>query len=245
MSRIDFQTMGERVVLAGAERYHMRHVCAQMLSIPFNLDDPVADASSWQHPVTKLLPADSYLRRVYGQAQTAYLRTIGAGFDALRLNGEDVPFSDIARNTASQIGGSPMRLLARIDGQCEIYCWVNEEDRSWLSSIIKEGLMTGLYRSAVGWENVIELLDGRSPGPVVCSYSGSRGFPNEVLVGMSAQRWDRISHKEQWRIGIAKLHQLESGVKYGLQLRPDNWHRYIFGAGYSGFHVMELALGME
>lgn len=88
-------------------------------------------------------------------------------------------------NTALRVGNDPLKLAARLEGQCEVHAWVDGPNRAWLAGIIDEGLAAGLFRGRTGpddefpqgWEDVVALLRARDDEPVVTSYSIEDGFP--------------------------------------------------------------------
>jgi hypothetical protein len=168
--------------------------------------------------------------------------------------GRSISVSSCALNTLLATGSDPMKLAARLHGQCELHCWVDGRNRHWLADIMAEGRASGIFRANAGWEETIRLLKGRDTEPVVTSYSVGDGFPNAGLAvdaGMwsppgdpddEERDWDAwydLPPDEQWEVCMKALRKTAGG----LELRPDHWTypAYHFVSPITAFHVAEVA----
>jgi hypothetical protein len=137
------------------------------------------------------------------------------GGEFLQWKGRDIdPFS-VCLNTALRYGSDPVRLAARIHGQCEIHAWVDGKNRAWLADLMQQGLDERVFRPGLwyvdrvadgpaigqgdrkwsdqGWGEVMALLRSRDDGPVVMSYSVCDQFPNR-----EAATWQPPPMPEGW-----------------------------------------------
>lgn len=153
-------------------------------------------------------------------------------------------------NTAMRVGSRPVKLLARMHAQCEIHMWVDGPNREWLATIIAEGLRDGIMRGSMGWESVVEMLrDG--DGPVVTSYSVCEPFPNPTAADWSPPEdedgdedwdaWYEIDQDTRWDMAMQVLRDRTGG----LELKPENFDVYSFGAGLTAFDLRERLLPLE
>jgi hypothetical protein len=145
-------------------------------------------------------------------------------------------------NTCLRVGSGPLRLLTRLHAQCEIHAWVDDPNKEWLAEIVDEGLRDGLMRKDSGWESVSEMLR-RVKGPVVTSYSVCESFPNAHVADWSPpihdeggedeelewDAWYDIDDADRWALAMKGLRASSSG----LELKPDNFDVFGFGAGLS------------
>jgi hypothetical protein len=161
-------------------------------------------------------------------------------------NGHELPMFDLALNTALFSGSDPVKLLARLHAQCEIHCYVTAENRNWLAQIMKEGRRYNIMRADQGWEDVIKFVENPTIGePVVCSYSVCDEFPNLGSIpedhpwSKNTDAFYDADEEEKWEVCWKHLHE----TRPDLELRPDNWNKFYFGNGLSGFDLHELAEG--
>jgi len=191
----------------------------------------------------------------FRQSAETYLR-IHMGDQGLifkNSKGESVPVTIFVLhlNSALAMGNDVTKLLARLHGQCEIHCYVEGPNRTWLAGIIERGRKTNVLRPDMGWEDVAELLRSRDDCPVVCSYSVCEPFPNLAMLpedhwmrekvknerfSWDEPRFDAVSHEERWEEGMKVLRKM-SGEGAKLELKPDDWDDYVFDKGVSGFDV--------
>ena len=230
-----------------ARRHRAGSLCTDLMLAPFGDLDFSKD---WILP---LLPEDCFALQspVFSQG----MRTYVAGFDAeFVIDGNGIEAWIVSLNTAWVIGSDPVRLFARLHGQCEIHCWVDGPNREWLAGIIHEGLNTQIYQKDHGWESVIELLESRDDGPVVCSYSVCDSFPSIGLLPKDhpLSLWEcededideiydkfyELPTEEVWSECMKAL-RAES---HGLEMKPDNWESFRFGHNETAFSLRRTAL---
>lgn len=139
-------------------------------------------------------------------------------------------------NNAIRYGSDAVILAARLHAQCEIHCYVNDQNKLWLARLVETALEVGIFRrhitpkgadgkpagppSSSGYGELLKLLtDTRIRGPVVCSYSVCESFPWSYRESGekkedSGKLWDRAVkrlRKDPW-----------------LELRPTLWSAYRF-----------------
>jgi hypothetical protein len=193
MGRIYFHTEHEGTVhVAGHERAHLgvQNRQVAMACIP----DDRARVLAHVRP-------DHWLHTCGGGTWPAWLKTALGSFDdsVFVHQGQPVAMLDLVLNTVLAVGGDPMCLIARIDGQCELHAYVEGPNREWMADLIQTGLDRGLLRHTVGgtdraglplvpwpvgWAEVIQLLRNRDDQPVVTSYAVTDWFPAERVAMM-------------------------------------------------------------
>lgn len=156
-------------------------------------------------------------------------------------------------NTAIVLGSDPVRLAARLHGQCEIHAYVLGPNRAWLADIIDQGLELNIFRKhhpankdyGTGWDKVAEFLRDNDEEEVVTSYSVCDSFPDQTLVkdteevlrikadyvgkhGSLEDWFYDLDDETQWRLAWDSLKQDET-----LELNPDNWSTYHYGSNWN------------
>lgn len=239
VSRIYFQSKDAEAEVSGTERAHMG-VLITDLATAILMSGTAVTADR----VRRLLPLETYMDRVADRDFAHELRCYLGGGQPLLWRGEKVDPFVMALDTALALGGDPLRLYARIHGQCEIHGYVEEANRRWLAGIIREGLSIGLFRSGKegrrsGWEDVIALLENADGGPVVTDFSVSESFPGPEVAGVADENaWDSLSDEEQWDLAIAGLRRV-AGDR-GLEWTPDGWADFRFGR-VTAFDLLEAS----
>ncbi|MER8119099.1 hypothetical protein [Streptomyces sp. NPDC094031] len=207
--------------------------------------DPAAGALA----LYDLLPRDHELREVVPGRHVSPRHWLSGYARALQNVIFDDPIVDhrghqvrpltLTLNTAMDAGPDPLRLAARLMGQCELNTWVDGPHRSWLADVVAEGLAKSHFRKACGWEDVESFLRERDDHPVVVSASES--FPtrfNAHLQGADGkdldedeaeQRWEALTTAVQWAHGMTDLRSRASDL---LEMTPD-WADYRFGSALS------------
>lgn len=234
MGKVYFHSPSEKVLLQGSER----HYAGQIVN---RLACAVLPPDSLQNSILHLLPPDCYLRgsRQIGHFKEHFPTWMQFGDGNFHLPaGERVSAFVVSLNTAIVLGSRPVKLLARIHGQCEIHAWVDGPNRAWLADIIEEGRKSGILRADRGWEGVVELLHQRDDEAVVTSYSVCEQFPSppesweyrdedeeEGYFGPDGQMWHAMNHEEQWKAAMGELRE-RSG---NLELEPDGFDDFWFG----------------
>ncbi|WP_160051070.1 hypothetical protein [Nocardiopsis sp. FR26] len=246
MSRVTFTSPSGEAVLRGAERARASHIVrsltAGLLECRWSYD-----VQHWQ----SLLVPGHYLH--YEDPDTwriAFPIAFGQDNALLQYRGRTLSTLDLALNTAMAVGSDPVKFLARLHAQCELYGWVDGPHRAWLADIIDRGRAEGLYRDGMGWEDVSALLRARDDEPVVMYDSVGEGFPHHMVGdwmppwpdgvprdwealtpdqqterGQRQDAWTELDRDEQWRISMAGLRE-RTGM---LELHPDTWENYRFG----------------
>lgn len=245
MARMYFHSEHGEAEVRGSERAWGGMLADHTLQMI--LLDSVLDESRVLGAMKKVLKTE----KSYGFENIKNLKTllsVGAmmGDTHFVIDGERVDLWDTALNTALVYGSNPVRLLARLHGQCEIWAWVDGSNRAWLAGIIREGRESGIMRAEAGWESVIDLLLSRDDGPVVTSYSVTDQFPclemaihggyevSETEDGdMDTDEWWELPHSQRWELAMVGLKS-----KRLMEMTPDNWESYRFGAGYTAFDVL-------
>lgn len=204
--------------LSGAERAHMGVVINGLFVSLFNLDGIRS-----REEVLRMIPPGHYLHQT-SEDRFAYSAAL-----ALRVNmdlelvtpdGNRVDAWECALNTALVLGSDPLKLFARLHGQCEIHAYVEGTNRKWLAGIIRDGLSIGLMRDGMGWDAVIALLEASDAGPVVTDYSVCESFPNASAAAYAKdEEFDSLPADEKWRLALAGLRERN---KAGcLEMRPN------------------------
>lgn len=186
------------------------------------------------------------------RARDLMMRLGYSGFSnriTFRIDGHSIPAWYLSLNTAIAAGGPPLQFAARFHAQCEMHAWVDGPNRKWLAGIIRQGRALGMYRPNLGWESVIDLLEGPSRGPVVLSSSFTEGFPSRDLakgyeysgdVPPDKDRWYKLSDTQRWRLAMKGLRESNDG----LEMHPDTWDDFWFGETdrrYTAFDVVRAA----
>ncbi len=144
------------------------------------------------------------------------------------LDGTPLDGFSLLLNTALATGNDAVCLAARIHAQCEIHCYVDWPNRSWMAGLIERGRETGLYRSGAGWEDLVTLLRNRERGPVVASYSVTDSFPYcpeswPVPVDEDGEpdydTWYELPDDERWALAWADI---SSNPDKQRELHPGN-----------------------
>jgi hypothetical protein len=232
MSRIYFHSPSDEAELRGSERAWMGVFCNDLMVAA--LGGMRYRNSEW---LKELLPADCYVRRSPDFEES--LRLFMTSFEGkLIVEGEEIDTFTLALNTAWVVGNDPVRLMARLHGQCEVHCWVAGNNRNWLAQIMKAGLASGLYRKQQGWEAVIDFLSSRADEPVVCSYSVCESFPNfgclpenHPLRTTDDEAFYELPDDERWALCFKGLQEHGSG----LELDPHKWDKFFFNRGHNVF----------
>lgn len=190
MSRIYFHTQhGKDVEVYGTERAYMGVLCRSVAAGVFSM-------LRWEDQLA-LLPANHYVRQseavrtglgIAIEVERAFSQMLGGFIDDKFADGTEI-FGTVL-NTCLAIGNDPLRLAAKLHGQCEIHAYVEPQDAAWVADIIERGLGAGVFREGSaefpsGWRAVIDLLRSTTE-PVVTSYSVCESFPNAWVADWEA-----------------------------------------------------------
>lgn len=234
MSRIYFHTQDEDAEIHGSERHYFASLCAEMTYAV--LRRHTEDSEEAPALLRRAFHHDHYMLSVRGGVFADRFRTHLIVSDApLLLGDQEVSIFSLVLNTALRLGSDPVRLAARLHGQCEIHAYVEGANRAWLADIIEQGRQFELYRSGQGWEDVVALLRRDATSPVVTSYSVCEQFPNAGIANWSPpldedgekdwDAWYGLSDQTRWEMALAGLRARRGG----LELKPDDWSNFSFG----------------
>lgn len=237
MSRIYFHTPEARAEIYGSERAYMSRLIRQLFQACLNIP-------SYPKPIDRffnLIPDDSYLKNHWEMIERDWLKFeyyLGLWMSSLTsevhfsAGGERIKVWPAQLDTAILVGTDPIKLAARLDGQCEIHCYCEAENREWLAQIIESGLNASIYRREQGWESVIELLRNGCNSPVVTSYSICDAFPGCTIDDI--EEWESLTDEEQWELSMEELRRDPF-----MELTPTNWDKYYF-SGWDAFKINQL-----
>lgn len=206
------------------------------------------------HVLRNILSPSHYAAKETGRQFSHLLSTalrVGMDSEILVVDGKAVNVFSASLNTAVVMGSDPIILSARLHGQCEIHTYVEGANRAWLADIVERGRKSGVFRSDMGWESVIEHLRERDDEPVVTSYSVCYQFPNASAAGWKPDKvneegdgdWDAyydLPNDERWRMGMEALR-----AKPYMEMRPDHWSNYYFNDGTTGFSLLAKAIEID
>lgn len=267
MSRVYFNSPSGTAELLGSERAHLCNVVDNIATGALHLDGSTAHARLLPliHPGNWMAREDTTSLGwgiTWGHRYALAFRSLDEYPPLIQLDGEPVSTLSLRLNTACVLGNDAVRLAARIDGQCNIHCWVDGPNRPWLAAIVQQGLDAGIFRKGFwyqpepgaerawqssGWPEVLALLQARDDEPVVLSYSGGVDFPDSSIGGWMLQcpdgvdvddhadAWYELPAAEQWRISMAGLREREA---QRLELKPDDWQAYRFSHCLSVLDLM-------
>lgn len=247
MSYIQFQDQHGSATLRGVERFRLLSLVQDSTAALLRGQRP-AELATRLHD---LLPDDHELRfasaprgRQTGPWLQAYSAAARSIFNdpLVRYRGHQLAQMTMQLNTAMAVGTEPVRLAARLHGQCEINCWVDGPHRTWLADVVEGGLEDGSFRAGLGWESIADLLRQRDDQPVVTSFSdhfptfwsvpttqvGAPDAEDDELI----QTWESLPAEERWRLALQELQVRTADAE--LDIRPA-WTSYRYGHTLS-FH---------
>jgi hypothetical protein len=257
MSGIYFHSLDGETRVRGNERAMFGCYCSDLMLLA--LKWVIVDTVKCPSPLRKVLPADSYVLGRHPEPVVEYdwqpsgfkddvelwLKVPYSRTNKLVLGDKEVEPFAMSLNTALVVGSDPVKLGARLHGQCELHAYIEGENRPWMAAIVQDGLSSGFLRDDMGWESVIDLLQAGADHPVVTSYSVCEQFPNwgfaddfEAWDDDDAERIDAL--REQWwglpsevQWGQAMPNLRESGG--GLEMKPENWESFYFHNGINAY----------
>lgn len=264
MSYISFSSLTQRVTISGRERAYAGSLVGGLASAATNtvLGENLGKFLNPKSPFAAQIRACSpYDPQRLELVRRAMSLPYGRDEPLLVKGGVALESFDYNLNTAITLGSDPIRLLARLHGQCEIHAWVAAEDRTWLAHVIRQGLESGVLRTYPagthydGWQDVADMLCAERDLPVVTSYSITDGFPNpdaaiwdrpstdgldeDSADGLVEDAWADLTEEERWRAGMTYL----SGPGRSLQMWPLEWDDYRFTHRQSAFTLAASEVG--
>ena len=243
MSRIYFTSENEETEVSGRERAHFGNLISNIGAFP--LASLCVSYTNSPPKIIDLLPEDCYIREMYNTDRTidvdkmfrSWFRGAWSDDDVLIVDNKKYNCFDIALNTAMAIGSDPIKLAARIHGQCEIHAYIEGVNRGWVASIIEQGIDVDVYRKDEGWEPTITMLRADDTSPVVLSYSVCDGFPDQRYANYDDDdTWYDLTSHERWALSMDGLRKQDSG----LEIRPDYWDNYRFTNVVNSFTILEM-----
>lgn len=243
--------------MSGRERAYAGMLCHEMLCAALHINGNFTESDQYR----KLLPSDCYvLQETNNHRFFDNLRTwMFAGFNSTfhLPDGRQASVFETALNTVVAMGSDPMRLLAKLHGQCELHAYVEGPNRAWLAGIIEQGIKDKILRVWEndfngGWPAVVKLLRSRDDEPVVTSYSVTEQFPNRYVAheygewkpnenDPDGDSWYELPEKEQWELALTGLHYYnEEGT---IEMKPETFATQGYGNGLSGFDIVAILFG--
>jgi hypothetical protein len=246
MSSVCFHTPSDDVRLSGAERGLFRNLCTnmflgyivpQMCEWHTSSKDKLArfsdsiNESHWiKGRIHNYLVGDQDSRHIEKDLELFF----SVENTILTFPEAEFELFSLSLNTALLLGSDPIKLAARIHGQCELHCWIAAQNKEWIAGIIERSLSIGLYRQGMGWDDVLALLRKNADEPVVLSFSGCNSFPNSDVADFPLPEdeygdpdpslWEALDNETQWELAFAGLQKKEGG----LELSPDGWDDFYF-----------------
>jgi hypothetical protein len=253
MSYVEFASEHAEARLSGSERAHLgcltRDISRGLL----------APCHYGREIMARVVKAPDYLYATYRKYQRSepgsgliFDRDFTATFNTdddmrFRVGDRTATALQVRTNTAVLVGNDVVRLMARLDVQCELHGWVGEANREWLARLIDDGRASGLMRPGEGWEGVAALLRNGDGGPVVTSYSVTGSFPDRSEIGWVPpggekwndealdEAWYALSAAERWALGVGSL-------RPDVEWSPERHAAPHFGGGLTVFDLTaELA----
>ncbi|MDT5061541.1 MAG: hypothetical protein QOH63_2000 [Acidobacteriota bacterium] len=250
MSRVYFHEQEGDSEVRGSERAYASYLCNEVFLAALNLND--YDSSERPSVLRNIIAPSHYVVRYKGREFAQSLKTalvVPTSDELLVVEGKRVEVFSAALNTALIMGSDPIKLMARLHGQCEIHAYIEGKNRDWVAGIIEKGRASGIMRADVGWEETITMLRSNSERPVVTSYSVCEQFPNAGAakwtppVNEDGEDWDTwydLPREERWRLGMEDLR-----AESLLEIKPDDWDTYYFRDGVNGFKLLEAAYALQ
>lgn len=241
MSRIYFHAPNETREVYGSERHYFAGLCSEITygALRHHAEDQYNSPAL----LRKAYPPDHYLQ--HGDFASKFHTHLIVAHESMFLHGKEIDLFQLSLNTALAFGSDPIRLAARLHGQCEIHAYVEGPYRAWLAEIIKEGRRLEIYREGQGWEDVIDLLTCANDEPVVTSFSVCDGFPNSHTAGWEPpldedgekdwDAWYDLPEETRWNLAMDGIRK----TRY-LELTPDNWKDYSFGHNLNAPQFIKL-----
>ena len=245
MSNIGFHSRQGTARLSGAERAHLDltvrdatfdRIISHVHDHPYlqpvlaaampNSNLPATTDPNWFDRIHTSL----HMAGMFGDG---YLRIGDQRWDPWRL----------ALNTAIR-RGPRWELAAFIHATCEIHGWFPGPARHEVADLIDTAVTDGVYRQGMGWDRVVELLREDDTTPVAMDFSVTDPFVDyrhahlftiptiephpgedldeitERLSDAANEKWDNMSHDDQWDALEAWLdHGGDNGTPGGPKFR--------------------------
>lgn len=216
---------------------------------------------SSREPLVSLLPEGHYLAQseeTNAQWAVHFNNAMNCGELIFNIDGSKVHTGDVILNTALLIGNDALKLMAIIDGQCEINAFVRGKNRTWMADII-ENDRSGVFHAGNGWEDVISLLRESDEGAVFMSYTVTDSIDAKVFDdwfhstieerGLDADSWEVTDAlQDEWlELGVDKRWELceawaDERAAQGYEISPERWAEpdAHFGSGWNASMVVDV-----
>ena len=246
MTQIYFTSENEETRVSGRERAHMGNIVATMGVSP--LLTLCEDYGESPPKIINMLPERCYVKQCTSDnhvLKRVFRQWFGSAWDeyqGLTVDGVNYPCFALSLNTTMIMGSDPIKLAARIHGQCEIHTYIEGANRDWVASIIENGLDTNIYHRDVGWEPTATMLKSDNQHPVVLSYSVCEIFPDQYVAHYEDEdAWYALTEHERWELNMAELRKNATW----LEIRPDCWKDYEFGNKVNSFTILDKVYGVK
>ena len=232
MSAIIFHSRdGDKVEVSGSERAYIGIIVDAMnwsILSPYKMDTEKRPS-----PLRKLFSKEHYVNTSSSRFEDVVELAIGS-MNPFGNELDGIPFDmfEIALNTTIVMGSDPVRLLAKLHGQCELHAYVLTDHQYWMADLIIDGRESGLYRDDCGWQSVVEFLLANK-GPIVTSYSVCDSFPYMPYDEEDEDKWYEMSNEQQWDIAFGMLRQEQT-----LEICPQRLHS-LFGEKRTAFDLIK------
>lgn len=162
--------------------------------------------------------------------------------------GDDpVPLWHVILNTGKCADNPAVLLAAKLEGQCEINCFVEGINRSWMADVVEQGVADRTFHADDGWNDLVSLLREDPESAVVVSYDsygGPFGDPTTCIeAGVwnphpldQEYAWDLLAKADQWDFSIRAL-RIKS-EEWGTEISPESLPR-LYGAGVTLEDILE------
>jgi hypothetical protein len=240
MSKVYFHSIDRTEELKGAERSYLSNKCNQVFSgLLGDWFSPCQNLQDSNFVIWLLssLPYDHYLHEsVRSRPYIHAIDDIKTFFVASTFSGAlaGISKSELILNTALRVGGDPLKIAARLHGQCEIHAWIDPCNAQWFAGLLRKAYFDCQFlRPAQGWEDVIGLIGNSLKSEIVMSFSVCEGFPNSLLSGIDYEDWINLSEKQQWQSSM-------DAIRDGREIKPETWDDYSYGDGWDLFRLNSL-----
>ncbi|MFD0856802.1 hypothetical protein ACFQ07_31510, partial [Actinomadura adrarensis] len=149
MSRVYFHSPSGTAELLGAERAHagivFRNVALGALGA-FHHRERLLELVNPNHDMARHRTDGEMVTWAHWLGTALFTDRGGTATPLLVHRGAPVNGALLLANTAIAAGSDAVRVLTRLDQQCEIHGYVEGPNRAWLADIIDQGLDAGIMR---------------------------------------------------------------------------------------------------
>ncbi len=261
MSRIYFHARHRTAEVGGSERAYFSALANDMTlallrldaqrdvewmrDVTFNPPDYLAEAMARPMPDV-MTDRHAYIEWARWPDMWATWARVGCDEGSgLRVDGEVIPFGEMALNTLVAMNSPQLAFAAHVHGCCETYGYIPAKNAGWLANLIEKGRRERVFRKGQGWDDVIALareVAAEGAGPIVMSYSVCEKFPNPGVAAWEPpdaddatyDAWYDLPEAERWELGVRAI----TARKWPFALGPDR-QRQGFLSGASVFDLLD------